>query len=53
MCYRAPFRDDRVCEYCLAAFVATLADMVFCSARCGRAARGCDPQGRRLARGAA
>jgi hypothetical protein len=53
--FRFQFRAPRRCRYeqCYRLFVATARDLVFCSARCGRAARGYDESGKRLARGAA
>jgi hypothetical protein len=53
--FRFQFRAARRCRYeqCYRLFVATARDLVFCSARCGRAARGYDESGKRLSRGAA
>jgi hypothetical protein len=53
--FRFQFRAARRCRYeqCYRLFTATARDLVFCSARCGRAARGYDESGKRLARGAA
>ena len=41
------FRETRRCWGCPADFTATRRDVVFCSAVCGRRARGCDAFGRR------
>jgi hypothetical protein len=42
--------ETRACWWCRVLFVADHLDIVFCSAICGRAFRGCDAQGRPLKR---
>jgi hypothetical protein len=44
--------EQRPCayEHCGKAFTAKYRDEIFCTAKCGRAARGCDAQGRPLKR---
>lgn len=42
--------ETRACDHCRAPFAAKYRDEIFCSAKCGRLARGCDKHGRPLQR---